>query len=264
MNEVVKQRLRQMIQDHGRSVLRDPARCEALMADNLAEFAVDAGLLRTALKEGVPAELLDVRIPPPLQFNRLSERLANRQGVPAGTAKSVVEAWAYALSIAVPEQAGSASRSGGAVDPKRMLADFPPEYWEARKGAMARLGVGAVGPQAVRNAAVATTAASVAWLAATLSNISTSHSLPSDARAMFVVMALVIAALGFALIWGMYSFKSRVCTAILIVDGALLVIADALRLFSAQPGFAVVGLLFNVPAVWLCWLAWRYLSRGRT
>jgi hypothetical protein len=98
VNAVVTQKLRSIIQENGRAVVRSPKLCEAIMAGELADFASSARVLRMALRCGIPAALAEGA--------RAEDETAGfthslqRQGVSELAAHDAIETWAQAIGTA--------------------------------------------------------------------------------------------------------------------------------------------------------------------
>jgi len=112
MPDAVRQKLRDIIVEHGRDLIQTPEQCAGLIADEFADSQLEASLLRTALQDGVPQELLDPRVPTPIQVNRLAKRLEKQRGLEASLAMSAVQAWVYALDLGTPPLNDSGPPSG--------------------------------------------------------------------------------------------------------------------------------------------------------
>jgi hypothetical protein len=103
MDEQAGRVLKELIMDRGRSVIRDPKACEKLVLGTLPADSLESLLLRRALRERIPQELLDIRVPIQLQVPRLARRLERVSAVRLDVARWAVETWAYALGIEVPK-----------------------------------------------------------------------------------------------------------------------------------------------------------------
>jgi hypothetical protein len=97
------QALRDLVLDQGRALVRDPRACEKLLAGIQPSASLECSLLRRAVRERIPLELLDIRIPLQIQAPRLARRLARVSAVRPDIARWAVEAWASALGIELPE-----------------------------------------------------------------------------------------------------------------------------------------------------------------
>ena len=103
MDEQAKQTLRELILDQGRNVIRDPNACQKLVQGKLLPGSLESEILCRALRERIPHELLDRRVPLQLQAHRLARRLERISAVRTDIALWAVVAWAYALGIEVPK-----------------------------------------------------------------------------------------------------------------------------------------------------------------
>ncbi len=70
MNELPRQKLREIVARHGPSIIADARRCEALLRDHLGAHRREANVLASALEERVPQDIL---------------------AAPAGTPRAIVE-----------------------------------------------------------------------------------------------------------------------------------------------------------------------------
>ena len=92
--------LRRLLAQYGPSLLEDPARVDALLADLCGPHRKERFLLVHALRERVPAELLAQPQGGVIHWQRLSQRLQRRYGFSDGAAQWAVESWALALNLA--------------------------------------------------------------------------------------------------------------------------------------------------------------------
>jgi hypothetical protein len=103
MDEQIRAALRELVLDQGRNILRNPKACEKLLAAKLAQDSLECSLLRRCVRERIPQELLDARVPLQLQVARLARRLEKVSAVRFEVARWAVETWAYALGIKAGE-----------------------------------------------------------------------------------------------------------------------------------------------------------------
>ncbi|MGJ0607961.1 hypothetical protein [Cylindrospermopsis raciborskii] len=59
MNDLPRQKLKEIIIQHGRSLCDDPQRCEAFLNDYCGQYRREIFLLISALKQGVAKDLLN-------------------------------------------------------------------------------------------------------------------------------------------------------------------------------------------------------------
>ena len=102
VNEQANSALKGLVRDRGRRIIRDPRACEKSIAQILPEGSLECILLQRAVREQIPHELLDVRVPIQLQVLRLARRLKKVSAVRIDVARWAVEAWADALGIERP------------------------------------------------------------------------------------------------------------------------------------------------------------------
>src|ERR1700730_9366484 len=102
MEDLPRQKLRDLMSSEGRSLCDDPRRCEALLRDVCGAHGREVNLLVTALKQGIATDLLGSQsgIPPAVVAARLTKRLDNL-GFTEDAARWAVDSWAYALGLPV-------------------------------------------------------------------------------------------------------------------------------------------------------------------
>lgn len=105
MNNEPAEKLRELITEYGTTLIDDPRRCEAFLKDYCGQYKREIHLLISAIREGVPAELLAASkdVPYCLQASRLTQRLHDDLGLMPEFAAWTVDAWALALGFA-PEE----------------------------------------------------------------------------------------------------------------------------------------------------------------
>ncbi len=101
MNDAVRQKLRELIIEYGRSLCEDPRRCEALLKDYCGQHKREIFVLISALKNRVADDLLKAPagIPQSLVLARLVRRLEDELGLAEAGAYWAVETWAFALDV---------------------------------------------------------------------------------------------------------------------------------------------------------------------
>jgi hypothetical protein len=101
MNDLPKQKLREIILQYGRSVCDDSQRCEALLRDYCGQYRGEISVLVNALKEKVAADLLSSQNTVPLEvlLARLTQRLQDNLYLEKEAARWAVESWALALGV---------------------------------------------------------------------------------------------------------------------------------------------------------------------
>jgi hypothetical protein len=244
MNPMVAQKLRHMIEEEGQSLVRDPQRCAALISDELANFDSDRSLLNTALADGVAGELLDTRVPLPIQVSRLAKRLEEQRGLRSTVAREVVETWAYALGImAQPAPSQSATEPA------------PPPASELRP-----------------HSALEETAALLKWATAAVfaafavNLVSSLMSVPPDFPNRIGVIAVIftLTCAGWVVAMVMHSRKSRACAGILTVVSGILSLVAAFQLFSKFSVADTVALFLFGSSTYLCYRVFATVRSGQT
>lgn len=99
MNDLPRQKLRELIIQYGRSLCDDPRRCEALLKDYCGQYKREIFVLVSALKNRVADDLLktSASVPQPILLARLNRQLEEELAMTAEAAHWAVESWALAL-----------------------------------------------------------------------------------------------------------------------------------------------------------------------
>ena len=101
MHPLPRRTLRRLLAQYGPTLLDDPARVDALLADLCGPHHRERFLLTHALRERIPAELLAQPHGGRAYALRFSQRLQNRYCFSAEAAHWAVESWSTALDIAL-------------------------------------------------------------------------------------------------------------------------------------------------------------------
>ncbi|MFO1419716.1 MAG: SUMF1/EgtB/PvdO family nonheme iron enzyme [Candidatus Competibacteraceae bacterium] len=103
MNDLPRQKLRELIVQYGRSLCDDPRRCEALLKDYCGQYKREIFVLVSALKNRVAEDLINASagVPLTLVVGRLIQRLEDELGLAENAARWAVESWALALGMPV-------------------------------------------------------------------------------------------------------------------------------------------------------------------
>ncbi|HAS51549.1 MAG TPA: hypothetical protein DCS21_07325 [Gammaproteobacteria bacterium] len=117
MNNEPAEKLCELITEYGPVLIDDPRRCEAFLKDYCGQYKREIHLLISAIREGVPTELLAASkdIPYCLQASRLTQRLRDDLGLMPEFAVWAVDAWALALGCAPKELAAPADQPAPAT-----------------------------------------------------------------------------------------------------------------------------------------------------
>ena len=101
MNDLPRQKLKEIIIQYGRSLCDEPQRCEGLLRDLCGQYQKEIAVLVGALKERVPADLLASQnsTPPVVFLARLTKKLQDNLGLAEEAARWAVESWALALGV---------------------------------------------------------------------------------------------------------------------------------------------------------------------
>ena len=105
MNELPRQKLREIVARHGTEVVEDRRRCEGLLRDHFGEYRREVSVLSSALAERVPHELLAAPAGTPREvlLARLARRLSDNLALSEAAARWSVNSWALALGVMTDE-----------------------------------------------------------------------------------------------------------------------------------------------------------------
>ena len=92
MNDLPRQKLRELIVQYGRSLCDDPRRCEALLKDYCGQYKREIFVLVSALKNRVAEDLINASagVPLTLVVGRLIQRLEDELGLAENAARWAV------------------------------------------------------------------------------------------------------------------------------------------------------------------------------
>lgn len=124
--EFPREKLKQLIEKNGDTLLNDPDRTEALLRDHCGPHRKEISALVGALEERVPLELKSSwqsAMTPEAMRARLVQRLEENRGLSADVAGWAVDAWSYALGVGLARrsdpvtefQAGAVGAAGVAI-----------------------------------------------------------------------------------------------------------------------------------------------------
>ena len=102
ITEVPREKLKELIEKNGDSLLQDPDRCEGLLKDHCGAHRREISALVGALEERVPLELRSswqTAMTPEAMRARLVQRLEENRGLAPEVATWAVDAWSYALGV---------------------------------------------------------------------------------------------------------------------------------------------------------------------
>ena len=104
MNDIPRQKLREIINTYGQSVVDDPRRCRALLLDYAGKYRREIFVLHTAQEEQVANDLRDMGNGVPLHvlIAQLTRRLMDNRALTEDAARWAVESWVYALGMPIP------------------------------------------------------------------------------------------------------------------------------------------------------------------
>jgi hypothetical protein len=127
MDRIPLDRLCDIVRTHGRSVIDEPAKCAALLHDHCSEYRREASVLVGALREGIPAAILESetrRVP--VTAESLIQQLRQGAGFSTEAAEWAVDAWSIALGVALQPE------NPNPVTPAEPLPLKPPPLPSAR------------------------------------------------------------------------------------------------------------------------------------
>lgn len=131
MNDIPRQKLREIIIQFGRGLIDEPRRLEGLLNDLCGEYKREIFVLVNAVKAKVPEDLLVSRgnLPQEVLLVRLTNRLVDKLALSDEAAQWAVESWALALGIIADPGAGLKPKSPYHKTPdfilNRVLTDNP-------------------------------------------------------------------------------------------------------------------------------------------
>src|SRR5688500_7833502 len=101
MNEQPRQKLRELVERHGRAVIEDARRCEGLLKDYSGEHRREISVLVSALEERIPQDLLAAPqgAPREVLLARMARRLSEDRALSEPAAAWSVNSWALALGL---------------------------------------------------------------------------------------------------------------------------------------------------------------------
>ena len=101
-SEIPREKLKELVDKNGESLLQDPDRCEGLLKDHCGSHRREISALVGALEERVPLELKSswqTAMTPEAMRARLVQRLEENRGLAPDVANWAVDAWSYALGV---------------------------------------------------------------------------------------------------------------------------------------------------------------------
>lgn len=113
MNDLPRQKLRELILEHGRSLCDDPRRCEALLKDYCGAYKREIFVLVNALKKGITSDLIKMQsneVPETIIWSRAKQRLEDDLAMSAEATHWALDSWAFALGVIVPPPLTSPAR----------------------------------------------------------------------------------------------------------------------------------------------------------
>ncbi len=100
MNDAPRQKLREIIQQHGQIIIENPRRLENLLRDYCGEFRREISVLTMALEEHAVADMLAASASPrQVALARLAQRLCDNLALSEMAARWSVDSWAWAFGL---------------------------------------------------------------------------------------------------------------------------------------------------------------------
>jgi hypothetical protein len=102
MNDAPRQKLREIVRQHGRIIIENPRRCENLLRDYCGEFRREISVLTMALEEHAVADMLAApasALPRKVMLTRLAQRLCDNLALSESAARWSIESWAWAFGV---------------------------------------------------------------------------------------------------------------------------------------------------------------------
>jgi hypothetical protein len=134
MNDLPRQKLRELIAEHGPGLCDDPRRCNTLLKEQCGTHRPEIRVLVGALTEGVAEELrgAPADTPRPELFDRLRKQLQDALDVSEEVARWGVDSWAIALGVipapaAEPPPAEQPAAASATEDAKPPAPPEPPK-----------------------------------------------------------------------------------------------------------------------------------------
>ena len=111
MNNLVREKLSEIIARHGRSLAENPQRCEALLRDYCPQYKREINVLVEALKERVGTDLMNSSpaMPGLVLRAKLTSRLQDELGLSEEASKWAVDSWAIVLDVASVDESKEGS-----------------------------------------------------------------------------------------------------------------------------------------------------------
>jgi hypothetical protein len=100
MNNAARDTLRQIVARHGRSLIEDPRRLEALLRDYCGQYRREVSVLVMTVEDGIAADMLSSKgTPVEVLLARMTKRLCDHLALSEDAARWAVASWALALNV---------------------------------------------------------------------------------------------------------------------------------------------------------------------
>lgn len=118
MNELVRQKLREIVLKHGLAPLSDPRLCESLLKDYCGQYKKEIFVLVCAVRELVASDLLtsEGSVPRELLHPLLIKRLQSNLALTEDASRWAVESWSLALATLPVDEAETVSPQSEELD----------------------------------------------------------------------------------------------------------------------------------------------------
>src|ERR1700761_7840556 len=102
VSSIPSEKLKEILDKNGESLLTNPGRCEGLLKDHCGSHRREISALVGALEERVPMELKSswqTAMTPEAMRARMVQRLEDNRGLAPEVANYAVDTWSYALGV---------------------------------------------------------------------------------------------------------------------------------------------------------------------
>ncbi|HET6975243.1 MAG TPA: WD40 repeat domain-containing protein [Pyrinomonadaceae bacterium] len=124
LNELVTQKLSEILIRHGRAPLTDAKLCENLLKDYCGEYKEEIHLLVFSVRERIPSDLLTSHegLPRELLRGLLVKRLRKGRSLSEGDARWIVDSWSQAIRTLLREEAARDGEESESSMPSNAVA----------------------------------------------------------------------------------------------------------------------------------------------
>ncbi len=130
LNDLPRQKLREIVASYGRGVSNDPRRCRGLLMDLCGDYRREVNLLASVVEEPGAIDLLEASsMPPAMQVAQVTKRLHENRGLAEEFARWSVISWSLALGLIGEDTARllDAQTVGSAPPASAPAPSYPPQ-----------------------------------------------------------------------------------------------------------------------------------------